>query len=216
MRVISIKERHDIPGALYEASLVLREGGSVVFPTDTLYALGVNALSDDALKLLFKIKHRPLTRPFPIFVSDLTMLKRYAYLDYGKDRLLERIWPGRVTVVLYEKNILPSLLTAGKNTVGVRIPDHEIALRLVKSLGAPLTATSANISGVMPSGNIKDVIKQFEGSSPQPDLVLDAGDLPESKPSTILDFTQYEPRVLRAGSVMGDQLYNLLKPKTTH
>ncbi len=206
MKILSIKDQNVVPGAIFEASLVLQEGGVVVFPTDTLYALGADARQEETIRKVFKIKHRPLSRPIPLFVKDIEMLKRYAWVDYGKDKILDRIWPGAVTVVLFKKDILPSLLTSGGNTVGVRIPDHEVPRLLVKSLGGPITATSANLSGNSPSRKIKDVIGEFQLASSKPDLVLDAGDLPESKPSTVLDLTHDEPKVLRMGSVTKQQL----------
>ncbi len=210
MRIISIQKKNLIPGAIYEASRVLRGGGSVVFPTDTLYALGANATSGEAVARLFRIKSRPEDRAVPIFVQNLAMLKKYAYVDYGKDKILGRVWPGQVTVVLYKKFSLPSILTGGKNTVGVRIPDHSLARLLVKSVGFPITATSANVSGNAPSRKIADLLREFEARRISPDLVLDAGDLPESKPSTVLDLTQEEPKVLRAGPVTTHALHEIL------
>lgn len=210
MKVLEIKERTVLPGAIYEAVSVLREGGAVVFPTDTLYALGVDATSKEAVKRLFQIKNRPASRPVPIFVKDIAMAKRYAYVDYGKDKILEKLWPGAVTVVLYKKTLLPDLLTAGGNTVGVRVPDHEIPRLLVKALNSPITATSANISDKAPSGKIAEIMRQFRERDIQPDLVLDMGDLPQGRvASTVIDLSKEIPKVLRTGPVSKEELHAL-------
>jgi len=210
MRVLEIGDRKTLPGTIYEAVSVLRRGGAVVFPTDTLYALGVDATSKDAVERLFHIKRRPASRPVSIFVKDIAMTKRYAYVDYGKDKILERIWPGAVTVVLYKKALLPDLLTAGGNTVGVRVPDHEIPRILVKSLNAPITATSANISGKAPSGRLAEILDQFKEYDIQPDLVLDMGDLPPGRTaSTVVDLSREIPKVLRTGPISKEELHTL-------
>jgi len=93
---------------------VIRRGGSVVFPTDTVYGLGVNALDKDAVSRLFKIKKRPKTKPVPIIVRDIDMAKKYAYISCAKEKVLNSIWPGRVTAILPKKDITPDILTAGK------------------------------------------------------------------------------------------------------
>lgn len=214
MKIFKINEKRIPPGILFQTSQLLRSGGAVIFPTDTLYALGVDATNKAALRLLFKIKNRPSTKPIPIFVKDLDMLRRYAYIEYGKEKILEKLWPGAVTVVLNKRPSLPQELTGEYNTVGVRIPAHEVPMRLVKSLGLPITATSANISGEGHSARIRDIIGQFGKQDIRPNIVLDAGDIPESKPSTVLDFTHEEPEILRAGPVTNDQLKKIFGVKS--
>lgn len=212
MKVVKIDSQNLEPIVVFETVKILRMGGSIIFPTDTLYGLGVNATNEVAVRRLFKIKNRPYSKPVPIFVRDLEMLKKYVYLDRcGKEKLLESLWPGQVTVILRKKSALPDILTGDTNTIGVRIPDHPIPKLLVKSLGFPITATSANLSGEVPSLKIQEIISRFRTRHPQPDLILDAGDLPENKPSTILDLTQEKPRILRIGPVSKKELRQLLE-----
>ena len=190
---------------------VIRRGGSVVFPTDTVYGLGVNALDKDAVSRLFKIKKRPKTKPVPIIVRDIDMAKKYAYISCAKEKVLNSIWPGRVTAILPKKDITPDILTAGKKTIGMRISAHPFIQLLMEELDFPITATSANFSGEPPMARSREVIKNFEKAYPRPMLILDAGDLPENSPSTILDLAGLKPKITRLGPVSKKDLMKMFK-----
>lgn len=193
--------------AIKEAMDLLRRGGAVVYPTDTVYGLANNALNEAAIRRLFLIKKRPSTRPVPIMIPSIDMVRQVAYVDSRVEKVLEAIWPGKVTAVLYKRDILPNVLTGGKRTVGLRIP----SFNLFKSLEFPVTGTSANISDQPASTKIREVISQFENHYPQPDLILDAGDLPQSEASTVLDLTSPKPKILRVGPVTKKELLEILK-----
>lgn len=189
---------------------ILRSGGSVVYPTDTIYGLGVDATNEEAVRRIFKIKKRSMTKALPIIVSSVEMARKAAYIDKKKEGILRKIWPGPITVVLQKKSILPNALTGGIDTVGVRIPDSRIAAILVESLGLPITATSANISGEEPDANIYHIIECFSQEVSRPELILDAGILPASDPSTVVDWTTDKLKILRAGPVKKNQLLSIL------
>lgn len=189
----------------------LKQGGSVIYPTDTVYGLGVNALDERAVRRLFKIKERPPKKAVPIIVRDIEMAKKVAFFDKKKEKILRAVWPGQVTVVLPKREILPAVLTGGEWTVGTRIPDYRFTEILMEKLEFPITTTSANISGNPPSGNIDEVLEQFKSKALKPDLVLDVGNLPESKPSTVLDLTSSRAKILRIGPVSKEELLKILK-----
>jgi len=175
----------------------IKQGEVVVCPTDTVYGLLADATNEKAIKKLLKIKKRRTQKPIPIFVKDLKMTKRLAQINKNQEKFLRKIWPGKVTTVLKRKNKLPKILFAERKTIGLRIPDYKIINQLLFIINRPLTGTSANISGKPPSTKIKEVISQFKNQKFQPDLIIDAGNLPKSKPSIVLDLTIWPPKILR-------------------
>lgn len=212
MRVLKINPDNfaEFPGVIGMAVQVLRKGGSVIYPTDTIYGLGVDATKPEAVARLFKIKKRPAAKPVSIIVSSMEMARKAAYIDKRKEEILRKIWPSPITVVLHKKDILPDVLTGGNDAVGIRIPNSKIALVLVKSLSLPITVTSANISGEEPGKDIRDIMNRFKQENIRPDLVLDGGVLPVSKPSTVLDWTASQPIILRAGPFKKEEFLSLL------
>ena len=196
--------------AIDEAIRILAGGGAVVYPTDTLYGLGVDATDGSAVAKIFKIKKRPEAKALPILIANIEWAKKLAYVDKKIEKILAAIWPGAVTVLLQHSYRLPSLVTAGQRTIALRIPDYKLAYFLLEKFGKPLTATSANISGQLPSNKIEEVLAQFNGQPYQPTLVLDAGDLLPSEPSTILDLSGPQPRITRIGPVSKEKLLKIL------
>jgi len=169
---------------------VLRRDGLIVYPTETVYGLGADALSEDAVLKVYEAKNRPLSRPISIAVSDMDMLGAVAVLDEAARAFIERFLPGPVTVVLPAKSCLPAILTGGTGLVGIRWPDHEVALAIIARLDSPITATSANVSGEIPPTRPEDVYVPN-------DYVVDGGELPGT-PSTVVDLTTR--RILRKGA----------------
>ena len=199
------------PEIIHKAVTVIQRNGVIVYPTDTVYGLGVIALRTHCLERLFKLKKRPQTKPVPIMIGNIAMAKKLALVDRRTEKVLEAVWPGPVTVVLAKRQIVPDILTAGKRTVGLRIPDCRLIQILLASLGEPITATSANFSGSSPLVSAVEVIKVFEKAYPRPDLILDAGDLPNNPPSTVLDLTGSQPKILRVGPTSKENLLESLK-----
>lgn len=190
---------------------MIKKGQVIIYPTDTVYGLGVNALDEKAVKKIFEIKGRDFNKPISIIVKSIEMAKEMA--NFGKDieKILEKILPGPVTVILYKKKILPNILTGGSKKIGLRVPDYKFTQILMENLDFPITTTSANISGEPSSGNIKDILNQFKNQKSKPVLILDAGTLPEKQPSTVLDLTGPEPKILRTGPVTKNELKKLFK-----
>ena len=210
MKVIKVDLNKNYDEAIEEACRVLRLGGVVVYPTDTVYGLGANACDNLAVDQVFKIKNRSYTKPLPILVRNLDWVNELVYVDARNRKIIESIWPGTVTAVLPKRNYVSSLVTAKGFSVGVRIADFPLVDRLLGKFGYPLTATSANLSGEEATNNIDEVIARFESAVHRPNLILDAGILPKSQPSTVLDLTGDQPKILRVGPSRPDQLLKLL------
>lgn len=185
--------------SIFELTDALRKGDVIAYPTDTVYGLLADASRETAVRRIFHIKGRSFTKPLPLFVDSVERAKTLAVIDGPTERTLKKIWPGPVTVVLKKRDAVPGYVTAGKDSVGLRMPENEGIMLLITELNAPLTGTSANISGKPPCRNVSELWEQFSKHHPQPDILVDGGDLQESNPSTVLDLTKGEPQVLRAG-----------------
>jgi len=175
----------------------IKQGEVMVCPTDTVYGLIADATNGKAVKKLLKIKKRNTQKPIPIFVKDIKIAKKFALINKNQEKFLKKVWPGKVTVVLKRKGKLPRILFGNKKTIGLRIPNYKVINQLLLIINRPLTGTSANISGQPPSTKIKEVISQFKNQKFQPDLIIDAGNLPKSKPSIVLDLTTSPTKILR-------------------
>ena len=210
MKRIAITDPAGYRNGMTEALCVLRQGGVIVVPTDTVYGIVADATNSDAVRRLFKIKQRPFTKPVPVFVSSIEMAKIVAYVDSRTERALTKVWPGAVTVILAVRSVVSPVVTAGGGTVGVRIPDHPMSTALAEKLGKPIVGTSANISGEPPRHAATEVIADFRGKLFKPDLVLDVGRLEEAPPATVLDLTAPSARVVRVGPVSKEMLVHIL------
>lgn len=174
----------------------LSEGEVVVYPTDTLYGLGADIFNDSAVRKVFNLKNRPFNDPLSIAVSSIDEIEKIAFLDDRTRCIAEVFLPGRLTLVLKKKKIVSDIITGGFEKIAVRIPKNKIALKLLSDFG-PITSTSANIHGKQTPTVINDIYMQFKDKVK---VYLDDG-LLEGKPSTIVDTTSEEIKVLRAGDI---------------
>ena len=185
--------------------MVLRNGGIVIGPTDTVYGIFGDATKKQVIEKIFALKQRPLEKAFPIFVKDIEMARCYAYISDSKAKFLEKIWPGAITVIFHHKGKLSHVLTAGRDTIGIRISNHLFFLELLSQLDFPLVQTSANISGKKPAKNLKEIQEYFSGGEFKPDLIIDEGELAGS-PSVIADYTKENLRLVRSGWISKTEL----------
>lgn len=212
MKIIQVDLNKDYSDIIREAVKILNYGGVVVFPTDTIYGIGANALNEIAVRKVYKIKNRSFSKPLPIVVRNMIWAKELAYIYPRNEEILKKLWTdGKVTAVLSKKSIVPDQLTAGAKTVGIRIPDYIFLNELLAKFGYPLTATSANISGEQGTTDINKIIATFEKSAVKPDLIIDAGILPKSDPSMVIDLTADKPKLLRVGPSSPAQFLKLLE-----
>lgn len=194
----------DIP----RAAEILKNGGLVAIPTETVYGLGASALNEAALKKIFEVKGRPADNPLIIHVSSSDELEKWCRnIPAAAYRLAEVFWPGPLTLLLEKKPVIPSLVTAGLNTVAVRCPRHPLTLELIKQSGVPIAAPSANISGKPSPTTAGHVMSDIGGKI---EAVLDGGPCSVGLESTIVDMTVKPPSILRPGGITKEQLKEIL------
>lgn len=188
---------------------IIKEGGIVIFPTETVYGIGTNGLDKEAIKKLYEVKQRPLNKPISLLVSNIEMVnqvaKNISKLEY---KIMQNFFPGPLTIILEKKDIVPDILTANTNTVGIRMPSGEIARKLIEYAGVPIATPSANISGKPSGTNIKDIQKDFEGKV---DYFIDNGESKLGIPSTIVRVINNEVHILRHGSISKEEINNIVK-----
>ncbi len=201
---------HDLPldDALYKqirtAAKWLANGGVAAIPTDTLYGLAACAFDESAVLKVYELKGRPEGMALPLLLSEAEdALLCVEEVPQEAWVLAERFWPGALTLVLRKSSKVPYAVTAGLDTVALRVPDHPVPRAIVKELGAPITGTSANMSGRPGLTSAAALRGEFGDAI---DFVLDGGDAPGGVASTIIDMSGNEPRILRAGAVSQDDI----------
>jgi len=189
------------PEAINKAVEYLRRGQVVCCPTDTVYGLLADATNKKALQRVFNIKKRNKKKVISIFVKDIKMAQKYAIMDKDMQMFLKEIWPGKITVALNRKKRtdLSRLVHNDKKTIGLRIPDCKLVNQIIEKFNKPITGTSANISGKSSTTKISQVYKYFEDEEIRPDLILDGGDLTYNNPSSVIDFSNDKPKIIRRG-----------------
>ncbi|MGD8537618.1 MAG: L-threonylcarbamoyladenylate synthase [Candidatus Aminicenantes bacterium] len=188
---------------------ILKSDGLIVYPTETFYGLGANCFSSEAVKKIFALKGRDRAKPLPVVVSDLEMLDSLIVrIPSAAKPLLDKYWPGPLTVVFPANPHLPRELVGVGKTVGVRLPAHRGLRDLVKSAGFPITATSANISGEEELSDPKKVYAAFAG---RVDCIVDGGKTKGGRPSTVVDLVSRRPRILREGAIPSSQIRKWLE-----
>ncbi|MFC2056858.1 L-threonylcarbamoyladenylate synthase [Chloroflexota bacterium] len=183
---------------------ILRQGGIVAYPTDTVYGLGACASLPEAIEQVYKVKERPRNMPFPLLLADVSQITEIVEsVPPIAWSLIYSFLPGALTLVLNKSSSVPDIITAGGTTVAVRIPAHSIPIALVKGLRTPIVGTSANFSG-MPSPVTADEVYSQLGD--KVDLVIDGGRCPGGKESTIVDITGEKPVILRVGAISREEI----------
>jgi L-threonylcarbamoyladenylate synthase len=188
---------------------LLKAGELVVFPTDTVYGVGAIVWNASAVGKLYLAKLRTLDKPIPVLVADPADVALVARdLPPAALRIAERFWPGPLTLVVPKHERVPDEVTAGGDTVAVRVPAHDLARALIRAAGAPLATTSANLSGRVNPVTAQEAAAQLVG---RVSFVLDGGRCPGGIPSTLLDLTQAQPRILRQGPIGLEQILEALR-----
>lgn len=209
-KTVYIKVNPDNPEAevIEEAGKILREGGLVAFPTETVYGLGANALNSAAVSTIFAAKGRPSDNPLIVHISDISQVHDVAEdITVPAQRVMDIFWPGPLTVVLPKKAGISNEVTAGLDTVAVRLPDHEVARAILRSAGVPIAAPSANTSGKPSPTTALHVLNDLDGKV---DMIVDAGPCKVGLESTVLDLTCEPPVILRPGGVTREQLEGVI------
>lgn len=190
--------------AIALAAKSLKMGALVAFPTDTVYGLGAIYSDNDAIESIFRAKGRDDKKPLSILISDEEQAYELASeIPRDARRLMKSFWPGALTIILKKAEGIADRVTAGRDTVGIRMPDSDITRELIRAAGHPLAAPSANLSGKRSAVCAKDVIEDLSGRI---DMILDGGLCPGGISSTIVDMTGDKPVILREGGITADML----------
>ena len=206
--IIKVDMHNPEPDRLSYAADVLRNGGLVAFPTETVYGLGANALDRDAVAGIFTAKGRPPDNPLIIHISQRSAVSDLvSSLPQNAGALMDRFWPGPLTLVLPKSASVPGIVTAGLDTVAIRMPSHPIALALIEKAGVPVAAPSANSSGKPSPTLARHVMDDLSGKV---DVIIDGGKVEVGLESTVLDMTTNTPAILRPGGITYEQLKLLL------
>ena len=193
---------------LKEPAQIIKDGGIVIFPTETVYGIGTNGFNEKSIRKIYELKKRDSNKPISLLVSNMEMVKMVAQNITELERtLMEQFWPGPFTIILKKKKVVPDILTANGDTVGVRMPSGIIAKQLIEYAGVPIATPSANISG-KPSGTNMDYIKNdFEGKV---DYIIDSGISELGVASTIVKVENKKPIILREGSIKTDEIFDFV------
>ena len=200
---------NDLLQKINEAVQILKQGGIIAYPTDTVYSVGTNALDQKAVDRVFKVKGRSYSKPLPVLIAHEDQLPTVVRSISGMAKfLMQSFWPGALTMVLLKSDLLPSNVTAGADTVGIRMPNHIVPLTIIEMLGLPIIGTSANISGKRSTLTAEEARTQLGGCV---DLVVDGGKCPVGIESTIVDLTVDMPKILRKGAIPEGKIYQVIE-----
>ncbi len=198
MKILKINANNPEKDKIKAAVTILKRGGTVVYPTDTVYGIGANIFDGEAIQKVYHVKKRSPLKPVSACVSKIQDIHKIAYMDKNTEKMVEKILPGPFTVILKKKENVPPILTSGGEKIGVRIPDSKVCMELSSTF--PITTTSANISGEKIPESLDGILKQLDGDI---DLILDAGVCKHGIHSTVIDMTN-SPKIVRKGAVIPD------------
>ncbi|RLE55173.1 MAG: threonylcarbamoyl-AMP synthase [Candidatus Methanomethylicota archaeon] len=209
VRVVSISPTTFSLSVILEAADVVLSGGLVVYPTDTVYGLGANPLDVKAVKKALLAKKR-VGKPMPVLVSSIKAAEILVYVNSLALKLMQFFWPGPLTIVLPKKPYVPNEVTAGMFSLGVRMPNHLVAIKLADFCGGFILGTSANVSGRKSPKTAGEALRQLGDAV---DLIIDAGRCPIGVPSTVIDLTGSTPIIVREGAVRAEEIENVIGVK---
>lgn len=204
MKTKIIKVKDDNFNILSQAVKILASGDLVAFPTETVYGLGADGLNPQAVEKIFLAKGRPQDNPLILHISDFSMLEDLSSGDLTQAKILaEKFWPGPMTLVLKKSDLVPDIITGGLDTVALRLPANKIARDLIRKLGRPIAAPSANISGRPSPTDARTSFEDLDGKIP---LIIDGGSTDVGLESTVIDLTEEDPVILRPGAITVEML----------
>ncbi len=212
--ILKVDPSNPDKSAIKTAAQIIKSGGLVAFPTETVYGLGANALDGAAAKKIYEAKGRPSDNPMIVHIADIKALALIAAeAPPAARKLADVFWPGPLTLVLKKKKVVPKETTGGLDTVAVRMPDHPVALALIREAGVPIAAPSANLSGKPSPTKAAHVIEDFSGKI---DCIIDGGSSRIGLESTVLDLTSEIPTILRPGFVTPEDIKDVLGSVGVH
>ena len=186
----------------------LNEGKLIVFPTETVYGIAGNGLTLSVVNNLYQAKKRDYSKPFTLMVNDITKIKDIAYVSENEEKVINKFMPGPITLILKKKDCISNLVTANSDTVGVRIPNHEIALSILKSVDYSLATSSANISGSVNNSNIEDIINDLANYV---DIFIKGNISSNLLASTVVEIKNNEVNILRNGIISKENIEEVIR-----
>lgn len=193
-----------------EIERYLKAGKLIIYPTDTVYGVGGIIESEETIENIYKAKERNFKSPLIVLVSDVEKIEKIAYINEKNrekiEKLIKRFWPGGLTIILKRKDNVPDIMVSGGATVGVRMPEHEIALNIISRAGGMLPTTSANISGEATPKSYAELSEEFKS---RVDIIVDGGECPIGSASTIIDMSD-EPKILRLGAISVEEIEKVI------
>ena len=207
MEIVSLAQE-DIEVAALRAATILRAGGVILYPTDTLYGLGADALSDEAVAKVYAIKGRDESKPLHALVASIEMAARYGEISERVRCMIEHLPAGQATFIVKKKPEFTTGIFRRLDTFGFRIPDHPFCLALLRAYASPITATSANKAGEEAQRSLGEILRQIGQSAGEIALAIDASAVSGRAASTVVDLSNSEPRILREGAVPEEDVHN--------
>lgn len=197
-QILKINPQKPEQEKIKQAVQVLKNGGIIIFPTDTIYGIGCSIFKNAAVSKIFKLKKRVSTKPLSINIAEKKEIYNLVKeVSKNAEKLMKKFWPGALTLVFKKINSISKIVSGGKDTIAIRIPNNKIVLNLIKEAGFPIVSTSANLSGESDPHSFSSIVSDFYGKV---DLIIDVGDVC-GIPSTVLDVSSEFPRLLREGSI---------------
>jgi len=210
MKIFKVNNQNPNIKSVKQASNSLINNGLIIYPTDTAYGLGANSLKTNTVNKIYKIKKRDFIKPTHVIVRDWKMIEDLTFTNHFAKKLFNNFLPGPLTLILKKKSIVPNLLTSDLPTLGIRIPDNNITRLLSRLVDFPYTTPSANVSGEKTPYSINDINKNL---LTKVNVILDSGKLKKIKPSTIIDISCSQPKILRKGPISIKKIENVLQTK---
>ncbi len=203
-KVMRLDENNIDEHVISEAGDILRQGGLVVFPTETVYGLGANALDKNAVKGIFEAKGRPQDNPLIVHISKMKDIEKLVQkIPSVAEKLMDKFWPGPLTIILKKKDIIPNETSAGLDSIGIRMPSNKIAMKLISMAGVPIAAPSANLSGKPSPTDVETCIEDLDGKV---NIILGGDNSEVGVESTVIDCTINPPCILRPGGITLEML----------
>lgn len=194
---------------LNKLAINIKNGAVGIFPTDTVYGIGCNAFNENAINTLFKLKNRDYSKPISVLISDLKFLNDLLEsISNEEKKLIKEFWPGALTIIFKKKNTVSNLLTANLDTIGIRMPNDELCLELLKYSNIPIATTSANVSGMSAGTSVSEFYNTFNNKV---DFIIDNGNSNIGNASTIVQVIDGIPHILREGSITKEQIEAALR-----
>ena len=198
------------PSTYARAATVLASNGVILYPTDTLYGLGADAFSDEAVSRIYAIKGRDESKPIQAIVADMMMAARYGHVNNLALALAEAFIPGPLSLILKKKEWVDTGIGCGRATIGIRIPKSSVCIRLSRTFDIPITTTSANLAGEPSESSVAAILSQLGSRASGISLAIDGGELAPSAPSTIVDVSAGRAILLREGAIPASEIANIV------